>query len=236
MSSLAAIPPGFQPGISSPLYLTRRLLLDGFRRHADAIRGRVLDFGCGAKPYRAVFTCSEYIGVDYEGQGHSHKEEQIDFFYDGNSLPFDDAGFDAVFSSEVFEHVFNLPHMLLEINRVLKPGGKLLISCPFAICEHEQPNDFARYTSFAIRHLLEQARFKVLVQEKLGDAQTALWQMRITYWNLHVVEKLRHIPMVRTVARVGFNAVMNVLAKGSIALLPSRQDLYLNNLVLAEKQ
>lgn len=195
----------------------------------------MLDFGCGAKPYRPLFKCSEYIGVDFEGQGHSHDKEEIDVFYDGKTLPFDDCVFDSVFSSEVFEHVFNLPEILSEIRRVLKPGGKLLISCPFAICEHEQPNDFARYTSFAIRHLLTQAGFKIITQEKLGNAQTAIWQMRITYWNLHIIERFRHIPVLRTVLRTGFNTAMNILALASAALLPNRQDLYLNNLLLAEK-
>lgn len=199
-------------------------------------RGRLLDFGCGAKPYKALFKVDEYVGVDFMGEGHDHSNEQIDFFYDGKTLPFDNASFDGVFSSEVFEHIFNLPDMLNELHRVLKPGGLMLITCPFAICEHEQPNDFARYTSFAIRHLLEQHGFEVLEQQKLGTAQEALWQMRITYWNLHIVEKAKDIPVLRQVLRWGFNVPANMLAWLSNQLLPAANDLYLNNLVLAKKK
>jgi len=151
-------------------------------------------------------------------------------------LPFENDSFDSIFSTEVFEHVFNLPEMLDELNRVLKPGGQMLITCPFAICEHEQPNDFARYTSFAIRHLLQQHGFEVVQQEKLGTAVQALWQMRITYWNLHVLYKLRNIPVVRSGARLFFNSMMNAAAWLSNAVLPSSNDLYLNNLVLASKK
>jgi len=44
--------------------------------------------------------------------GHPHLNEQIDVFYDGKKVPFEDGHFDAIFSSEVFEHVFNLPDIL----------------------------------------------------------------------------------------------------------------------------
>ncbi|WP_416437476.1 class I SAM-dependent methyltransferase [Phnomibacter sp. MR] len=226
----------FNPGISHPLYLTRRVLLESLESHAVSLNGKLLDFGCGAKPYQSLFSVDQYIGVDFQGEGHDHSNEQIDVYYDGKTLPFDNESFDSIFSTEVFEHVFNLSEMLKELNRVLKPGGQMLITCPFAICEHEQPNDFARYTSFAIRHLLQEHGFEVVHQEKLGTAVQALWQMRITYWNLHVLFKLRNIPVVRSGTRLVFNTVMNVFAIITNALLPTANDLYLNNLVLARKK
>ena len=230
------VPDAFNPTITSPTWLTRRLLLAGVASMSGRFRGRLLDFGCCAKPYKALFKVDEYVGVDFMGEGHDHSNEQIDFFYDGKTLPFDNESFDGVFSTEVFEHIFNLPDMLQELHRVLKPGGLMLITCPFAICEHEQPNDFARYTSFAIRHLLEQHGFDVLEQQKLGTAQEALWQMRITYWNLHIVEKAKDIPVLRQVLRWGFNVPANMLAWLCNQLLPAANDLYLNNLVLAKKK
>jgi SAM-dependent methyltransferase len=226
----------FKPGISHPLWLTRRNLVIQIGLFAKHFSGRLLDFGCGAKPYKALFKVDEYVGVDFMGEGHDHSNEQIDIFYDGKTLPFDNESFDGVFSTEVFEHIFNLPDMLQELRRVLKPGGLMLITCPFAICEHEQPNDFARYTSFAIRHLLEQHGFEVLEQQKLGTAQEALWQMRITYWNLHIIEKAKNIPVLRTILRRGFNVLVNVLAWISNQMLPKANDLYLNNLVFARKK
>ena len=235
-AAISSVPKAFNPGMASPTWITRKLLLNGVLQHAPALKGKLLDFGCGAKPYRSLFSVDEYIGVDFQGEGHDHSNEQIDVYYDGKTLPFENDSFDSIFSTEVFEHVFNLPEMLDELNRVLKPGGQMLITCPFAICEHEQPNDFARYTSFAIRHLLQQHGFEVVQQEKLGTAVQALWQMRITYWNLHVLYKLRNIPMVRSGARLFFNSMMNATAWLCNAVLPSSNDLYLNNLVLAKKK
>jgi len=62
---------------------------------------------------------------------------------------------DGVFSSETFEHIFNLEEIIKEINRVLKKEGLLLATCPFLWPEHEVPYDYARYTSFAMKNLLE---------------------------------------------------------------------------------
>ena len=106
---------------------------------------RVLDFGCGSKPYENLFiNIDEYVGCDIEVSGHDHLDSKIDYFFDGKNLPFIDDRFDSVVSFEVFEHIFNLPEILKEINRVTKTSGNILISVPFAWGEHEVPYDFAR--------------------------------------------------------------------------------------------
>ena len=75
----------------------------------------------------------EYIGIDVDQSGHPHDNEDIDIFYDGKRIPFSDNYFDSVLSSEVFEHVFNLNELMMEISRVTKKGGKLLITVKYAV-------------------------------------------------------------------------------------------------------
>ena len=227
----------FDPNITHPGYLIRNRLLNGVRKHATTLEGRLMDFGCGSKPYKSLFRkVSEYIGVDYDSPGHPHLNEQIDVLYDGRHLPFPDQHFDSVFSTEVFEHIFNLPEILKELNRVMKPGGKILITCPFAICEHEIPNDFARYTSFAMKDMMEKNGFKVLELEKTGNSVETIWQLRLTYWHQHIIYKFRKIPIIRSGMRLLIYTGFNLLALFWTRVLPDRKDLYMNNIVLAQKQ
>ncbi|MDD5490107.1 MAG: class I SAM-dependent methyltransferase [Candidatus Moranbacteria bacterium] len=52
------------------------------------------------------------------------------FFNDADKLPYQDSFFDAVVAGEIIEHIFDTDFFLEEIKRVLKPGGKLIISTP----------------------------------------------------------------------------------------------------------
>jgi SAM-dependent methyltransferase len=235
MAKKLTIPYEFDPGLSFPAYLTRNNLLNSIRKYAPQLRGRLMDFGCGSKPYQSLFDVSEYVGVDYASEGHPHEGEQIDVFYDGKTLPFPDNHFDSVFSAEVFEHIFNLSEILPEIRRVMKPGAKILVTCPFAIVEHEVPNDYARYTSFALKHLFNNAGFKVLDYEKAGNHIETIMQLRIMYWHLHILPVVRKIPIVRSGLRLLIFSGLNIWAKLKSAVLPDQRDLYLNNIILCEK-
>src|SRR5215471_17650924 len=184
----------FNPNITYPAYLTRNRLLKAIANYSKELKGVMMDFGCGSKPYKPLFNVEKYIGVDFENPGHPHINEQIDVFYDGKKIPFDNDYFDSVFISEVFEHVFDLDEILKELNRVMKPGGLMLITCPFSICEHEVPHDFARYSSYGIRYLLEKNGFEILQQQKSGNSIETIQQLRITYIHQHITPYVRKIP------------------------------------------
>lgn len=77
----------FNPSFFHPYYFIRKGLLKKIKQHAGSLKGRMLDFGCGSKPYRSLFNVKEYIGVDYMNEGHPHENEQIDIFYDGKKSP-----------------------------------------------------------------------------------------------------------------------------------------------------
>ena len=161
----------FQPTligfIINPVQIIRYGLFKKIKKFAPQIKGSVLDFGCGSKLYENLFINSdEYIGCDVEKSGYDHSNSKIDYFFDGKNLPFGDGTFDAVVSFEVFQHVFNLPEALKEINRVTKDSGTLLISIPSAYHEHELPYDFARYTSFGIVKILKDSGYEVIEYKK----------------------------------------------------------------------
>lgn len=235
MNTPGTVDKNFNPGITHPNYLMRKRLIASIKAISPIVKGKVMDLGCGSKPYRNLFTCDEYIGVDFENPGHPHLNEQIDVFYDGKHLPFENDSFDVIFSSEVFEHVFNLHELLLEIKRVLKPGGKLIFTCPFAFPEHEQPNDFARYTSFAVRELMRNIDFTIVQYIKSGNTVEAIGQLKIIYAHLHVVSKFKNIPVIRQAVRLFTYTTMNIWMICWSRLLPKADDLYMNNIVVASK-
>jgi len=227
----------FNPDIRFPAYLTRKRLLEGVSKHAPVLKGKLLDFGCGSKPYRSLFKVDQYIGLDIsDNPGHSHDGEDIDVFYDGKKIPFEDNYFDSVFSSEVFEHVFNLDEMLIEINRVMKLDGKILITCPFAICEHEQPHDYARYTSFAIKHLFEKNGFEIIEYNKVGNSVEVVFQLWLMYVHINISPLFKNIPIIRSAFRLFTYLSLNSIALMLGRILPDRGNLlYLNNVVLCKK-
>lgn len=225
----------FNPTITFPGYFVRNRLRKGIMKYSGNLKGVMLDFGCGSKPYKSLFHVTRYVGLDFENPGHSHTQEQIDFFYDGEKIPFEDKFFDSVFTSEVFEHVFNLPKIILEINRVMKPGGLILITCPFAISEHEVPVDFARYSSFGLRHLMITSGFEIVAQEKLGNSFEVMTQLYLAYWEIHINPHLKKIPLLGTLFEAFLSATCNLMAIALGKILPEGKELYLNNLILCKK-
>ena len=199
------------------------------------MKGRLLDFGCGSKPYKAVFDVDEYIGLDFHGQGHSHANEQIDVFYDGNTIPFESETFDSIFSTEVFEHVFNLEDIIKELWRVLKPGGKIMVTCPYAIAEHEMPNDYARYTSVGLQHLFTKNNFVILKYQKTGSNFEAVMHLNLMIYSMLLMPKLNKVKFLRSIMDPAGTFLINAFTNVIKHILPKRYDLYLNNFIICEK-
>ncbi len=221
---------------SLPFFLIRNGINKKIALLSKKLSGNILDFGCGSKPYALYFTHAEnYTGLDIEQSGHLHKNEKIDVYYDGKTIPFENEHFNAVFSSEVFEHVFNLEQVLPEIYRVLKPGGTLLFTCPFAWPEHEVPFDFARYSSYGIKSLLERNGFKVLEQYKTGHFFEVIMQYFIFYIFCFLPKKP---PFLYYILHQFFILPFLLFTLFISLILPvrmKRKDLYFNNILLVEK-
>lgn len=220
--------------VISPVYFIRDGLYKNIASLAPRLSGAVLDFGCGSRPYESLFVNARtYVGVDVPVSGHDHGTSRIDVYYDGHTLPFRDAQFDAAVAFEVFEHVFNIDEVLVELRRVLKPAGELLVSLPFAWDEHETPYDFARYTSFGIRHVLERNGFEVLEMRKSTTYVLALCQVFIDYLRRYVLPRNR---ILQGVFQLGLIFPLNVGAMALNFVLPERDEYYSNNIVLARKR
>lgn len=226
----------FQPTLFgllfNPFFIIRRGLYRGVLLFRSYMRGRLLDFGCGSKPYMALFDVEEYIGTDIEVSGHDHRNEDIDVYYDGETLPFADESFDSIFSSEVFEHIFNLPQILDELWRVLRPGGHLLVTVPFVWDEHEIPYDFARYTSFGIVHILEEKGFMAVAQHKTTTYVATIFQLWAAYVYQHMLPKHKVFRIALTPLFITPITVCGLLFS---AILPKSNNFFHNNVLVVQK-
>jgi SAM-dependent methyltransferase len=143
------------------------LIVAQVAKAAPRARGRLLDVGCGDKPYEGIFRpfVSEYIGIEHEGvfpnTNAAAADRQPDLYYDGKRLPFADRSFDTVISIQVLEHTPRPQPLLNEMARVLRADGILILSAPFSGRLHEEPYDYFRYTPHGLRAMCEEAGLEV---------------------------------------------------------------------------
>ena len=120
---------------------------------------RILDVGAGELRNRPLCTHLDYVSQDicqYDGTGDaqglhtgSWNTSQVDWVCDITDIPAAAGAFDVILCSEVFEHLPDPLQALDEFARLLKPGGKLIITAPFASFVHFAPyhyvSGFSRY-------------------------------------------------------------------------------------------
>jgi len=93
----------------------------------------------------------------------------IDAQASADHLPFRDQSFAVIVCTEVLEHTRSPEQVLKELRRVLQPGGKLLLSVPFAFPIHYAPTDYYRFTRFGLMHLLQEWQIESM-HETTSDA------------------------------------------------------------------
>jgi len=145
---------------------------------AKHIRGRALDAGAGRLTYtdRLNRVASSVVSLDRD-----RVREGLSLVGELETLPFQDGSFDSVFCSQVLEHVRDPLSVLEEFNRVLKPGGVLLLSVPHLAYLHNEPHDYFRYTEFGLKHLTERAGFELLETRWSGGLLSFLGHLPSTF-------------------------------------------------------
>lgn len=162
--------------ISNPDYLVylsfHRELKAAIQKYAS---GKVLDIGCGNKPYESCFEgkIEKYIGCDVV-QSSSNK---VDVLCLANKIPLEDNHFETVFSTQAIEHIEDYQGMIEEVYRVLKKGGCFILSGPFYWHLHEEPYDFYRFTKHGFKYILEKSGFEIVEIKENGGAWATLGLM-----------------------------------------------------------
>lgn len=117
-----------------------RTVLDLFDSNIKKARPLTLDCGCGRGVYAYKSSNGSYVGLDVNIPSIklAHDLHPNDMFIVGDAirLPFKDQVFDCVICSEVLEHIANDKAVLVELARVSKVLGKLIVSVPALECNN----------------------------------------------------------------------------------------------------
>lgn len=118
--------------------------------NADAVTGTLLDLGAGNQPFKVWYSglAERCVAADVA------PAPGLDVLSMAAPLPFGSATFDTVLCTSVLEHVHDAEAVVSEIARILKPGGRLIITIPFLYPTHEAPYDFWRTTHWGLRSVL----------------------------------------------------------------------------------
>jgi SAM-dependent methyltransferase len=152
------------PQLTSNRYLVRLFLISCVSSFAKEITRkynniRILDVGCGMKPYETFFKESErkvtYIGIDLSSNFSA------DVLAVGENIPFRTSCFEIALCTQVLEHTLNPERVLREINRTLVNGGVLLISTHGVWIEEHALPDLWRWTLSGLIRLLRLSGYKV---------------------------------------------------------------------------
>ena len=225
-------PSGILPIFLNPFYFDRLAIFDGIIKNSKYMNGKLLDFGCGSKPYENLFKCKEYIGLDIKNKHHKKHSKKVDVFYDGKILPFDNESFDSVFSTQSFQYISNPGDILNELNRVLKNGGSLLITVPMLSNITERPFDKYRYTGDALNELLENSGFQVL---KNSPLESNLGHIFFHLINSQLCRNLSKFNILKKIFIVALSGISNIFGLLFGLLFKKNPDCYLENLIIAKK-
>jgi SAM-dependent methyltransferase len=136
--------------------------------------GKLVDVGCGGQPYRSLMPAGvEYVGIDVaqakERFGY-HARDTV--YFTGSIWPDAALGADVVLCTEALEHILDPRAFLEQALRCLRPGGRLVLTVPFAARWHFVPYDYWRFTPSSLQHLLTAAGFDEVEVFARGNAVT----------------------------------------------------------------
>jgi SAM-dependent methyltransferase len=168
------------PGLTPPQLELRA----AFLRDDIAPGERVLDLGCGEGRLTAIAAehGAEVVGADVAEAAlrrarEAHPGIRFELVPPHGPFPFADAAFDAVWASDVIEHVADTEQWVNEVRRVLAPGGRLLVTTPSvgplrrALSPPDPRGQHLRfYTRRSLRSLLQDMGFHpVAVRRRRGQ-------------------------------------------------------------------
>jgi SAM-dependent methyltransferase len=197
--------------------------------------GDVLDVGCGAQPYRTLFPRrARYRAIDIaQAKARFGYHLPDTEYFEGSRWPVCDTSIDLVLATETLEHVREPPVFLSEARRVLRPGGRLVLTVPFSARWHYIPHDYWRFTPSCLSILLKEAGFLEVAVYARGNELTVVCNKIMSLMMLSLVRSRGHF-FARQVVVLTFSLVPVLVLLGQLSLLFGGGDDCLGWTVVAE--
>jgi|SRR5450755_624117 SAM-dependent methyltransferase len=163
------------PRLGDHAYVHLRDLRDAVAASLRDVAGTWLDYGAGTSPYRDLLPGATVVTADLPGGERYRVDLELDA---SGACPVPDMTFDGVLSTQVLEHVTDPVGYLREAHRVLRPGGRLVLST-HGVWEEHGGQDLWRWTADGLALLAGQAGFAdVSVRRLTADARAVLLLFR----------------------------------------------------------
>ena len=173
---------------------------------------RLLDVGCGIKPYEPFFAgaIAEYIGVDVANPA-AELEGTVE------EIPVPDGSFELVLCTQTLEHVEDPPRAVRELRRVVAPEGRVLVSTHGVQVYHPNPGDYWRWTHAGLERLFRENAFWSTVTVTPGSGTTACIGMLVSTY-IALLAKRARVPALADPFVAAVNAVARAIDSSAAQL------------------
>lgn len=204
---------------------------------------KVLDIGCGSKPYAKYFNC-KYVGLD-------PFESTAEIKANAWEIPVSDNEFDGIILNQSLEHIEKTAETISEIKRVLKLGGLCIVTVPQTMKTHSTPQpsqnsgynnfdknkvkywnvDFYRFTKFGLIYLFRD--FKIVkIKETNGYFSTLLQLINYFFSSFGLGIVFMPIFLINNLMGIALDWIFNAIGSIKIKLLQKFKDLIYDSLTL----
>ena len=217
-----------------PQWLAVKDLYVDLKRVLPELRGRVLDVGCGDKPYAAWLNPKliQHVGLDVFAGPNTDLVVRR-----GERWPIDSGFAAAVLCTQTLEHVADIEGFLSEIERVLAPAGSLIVSAPFIYNFHTQTggSDYRRFSVEGMKLLF--ANYKIIEVKTQGGIGSTVGLLLLNWIDM----SLNRYPTTRVIKGLLLPAMIFLFVGVNLSgwlldRLDKTQSFYTNVMLVAQKQ